>query len=135
MGGRADPRWSAPEVPRHLAIYHRRPITGGGRLGPVADAPSEAAPNAIVVLSRGQAGPGLGQVDLRGRRVLVTVHRLAEATALTQRRILVVEDNPVNQKVAAIMLQKIGCRVKLADLRPIVHRWAERQFGSDGGPS
>ena len=42
---------------------------------------------------------------------LVTVHRLAEATIGTQRRILVVEDNPVNQKVAAIMLKKIGCDI------------------------
>ena len=75
-------------------------------------------------------------------------YRLAEATASTQRRIFVVEDNPVNQKVAAIMLQKIGCRidiapdgvealealrhrsyqskpVKLADLRAIVQQWAD----------
>jgi len=32
-----------------------------------------------------------------------------------RRRVLVVEDNPVNQKVAIRMLQKLGCVVELAE--------------------
>ncbi len=43
---------------------------------------------------------------------LVTRHRLAEEAA--RARVLVAEDNVVNQKVAARMLEKMGCRVDVA---------------------
>jgi signal transduction histidine kinase/CheY-like chemotaxis protein len=42
---------------------------------------------------------------------LITRHSLAEAQARTRGRVLVADDNPVNQKVAAKMLEKLGCRV------------------------
>jgi signal transduction histidine kinase/DNA-binding response OmpR family regulator len=41
----------------------------------------------------------------------VTPHRLSEAPAQLQVRVLVAEDNVVNQKVAVRMLEKFGCRV------------------------
>jgi len=42
---------------------------------------------------------------------LVTRHSLAETQAQVRARVLVAEDNVVNQKVAVRMLEKLGCRV------------------------
>ena len=42
---------------------------------------------------------------------LVTRHTLAETQAHERARVLVAEDNVVNQKVAVRMLEKLGCRV------------------------
>ncbi|MFO0774567.1 MAG: PAS domain S-box protein [Nitrospiraceae bacterium] len=46
---------------------------------------------------------------------LITRHSLAEARALRRSQVLVVEDNPVNQEVAALILRNLGCRVDLAN--------------------
>jgi CheY-like chemotaxis protein len=45
---------------------------------------------------------------------LVTRHALRERRAATRARVLVAEDNPVNQKVAARMLETLGYRVDVA---------------------
>ena len=50
-----------------------------------------------------------------GDRPLVTAHTLKEAEARTRARLLLVEDNEVNQKVAARTLEKLGYRVDVAD--------------------
>jgi two-component system sensor histidine kinase/response regulator len=46
---------------------------------------------------------------------VVTAHRLAEAKTQARTRILVAEDNPVNQRVAARTLEQLGYLVDLAD--------------------
>ena len=46
--------------------------------------------------------------------LMITRHSLSEAQAQRTPRVLVVEDNLVNQKVAAKMLEKLGCRVDVA---------------------
>jgi CheY-like chemotaxis protein len=53
-----------------------------------------------------------GDTDESEKR-LVTSHTLREARA-TLPRVLVAEDNPVNQLVARKMLEKLGCRVEVA---------------------
>lgn len=45
---------------------------------------------------------------------MITRHSVSEAQAQRSPRVLVVEDNPVNQKVAAKMLERLGCRVDVA---------------------
>jgi signal transduction histidine kinase/DNA-binding response OmpR family regulator/HPt (histidine-containing phosphotransfer) domain-containing protein len=46
---------------------------------------------------------------------VVTAHRLAEARTQARARILVAEDNPVNQRVAARTLEQLGYLVDIAD--------------------
>jgi len=45
---------------------------------------------------------------------VITRYTLTETVARAAPRVLVVDDNPVNQKVAVKMLEKLGCRVDLA---------------------
>lgn len=46
---------------------------------------------------------------------LLTVHRIAELTARQRSNILLVEDNLMNQKVGVLLLEKLGCRVDVAN--------------------
>jgi PAS domain S-box-containing protein len=50
-----------------------------------------------------------------GKRPLVTRHSLQEGRPGAVSRVLVAEDNEVNQKVAVRILEKLGCRVDVAD--------------------
>jgi CheY-like chemotaxis protein/HPt (histidine-containing phosphotransfer) domain-containing protein len=52
--------------------------------------------------------------DAPQRRRLVTRHTLSEAPAGVHNRILVAEDNVVNQRIAVKMLEKLGYRVDVA---------------------
>ncbi len=45
---------------------------------------------------------------------LITRHSLAESRAQRHSHVLVVEDHPVNQEVAALLLRNMGCRVDVA---------------------
>ncbi len=57
----------------------------------------------------------LSREDADGQTTpLITRHTITETVAQTAQRLLVVDDNPVNQKVAVKMLEKLGCRVDLA---------------------
>ena len=56
----------------------------------------------------------MGNRSADARRAMVTGYKLAEAKSGERRRILVTEDNLVNQKVAVRMLEKMGHRVDIA---------------------
>jgi len=58
-----------------------------------------------------QAVLATGAVVRSRHAPIVTRHRLAEAEERARTRVLLAEDNPVNQKVAVLMLKKMGCRV------------------------
>ncbi|WP_288841498.1 PAS domain S-box protein [uncultured Deefgea sp.] len=51
----------------------------------------------------------------RGTQHLVTAHHLAEQIAASRPYLLLAEDNPINQKVAVLMLEKFGCRVDVVE--------------------
>ncbi|MFQ5514479.1 MAG: response regulator [Myxococcota bacterium] len=81
----------------HLDAYLTKPV----RRSQLFDCIAEA-------LGRGH------QRETPERRKLITRHSLAESRHRTQPRILVVEDNPTNQKLAALLLEKMAYRVDLA---------------------
>ena len=54
-----------------------------------------------------------GTID-RSPASIITQHTVAEAMMQSRPLVLVVEDNPVNQKVAANMIEKLGYRVNVA---------------------
>lgn len=45
---------------------------------------------------------------------MITRHTLTEVKTRTVQRVRVVDDNPINQRVAVKMLENLGCRVALA---------------------
>ncbi len=53
----------------------------------------------------------LGGTSIHPPAPMITRHSLAEARQQLRARVLVAEDNIVNQKVAVSMLEKLGCRV------------------------
>ncbi|MCP9451922.1 MAG: response regulator, partial [Nitrospira sp.] len=61
------------------------------------------------------ASAGSGKAGLEGEPAgIITTHVISEVRAAMRGHILLVEDNPVNQKVAVKMLEKLGCRVDVA---------------------
>jgi signal transduction histidine kinase/CheY-like chemotaxis protein/HPt (histidine-containing phosphotransfer) domain-containing protein len=63
------------------------------------------------VLSGGSTATDRGGDIARPSRPLITRHTLVEGRAHAQARILLAEDNVVNQRIAVKMLEKLGCRV------------------------
>jgi signal transduction histidine kinase/CheY-like chemotaxis protein/HPt (histidine-containing phosphotransfer) domain-containing protein len=60
--------------------------------------------------------PDTPSFDVIGeRRPLVTRHTMIEARSHAQARILLAEDNLVNQRIAVKLLEKMGCRVDVVD--------------------
>lgn len=61
------------------------------------------------------AGGGSGHASPEGVPAgIITSHVVSEVRASLRGHVLLVEDNPVNQKVAVKMLEKLGCRVDVA---------------------
>ncbi|MGE3537974.1 MAG: response regulator [Candidatus Tectimicrobiota bacterium] len=53
----------------------------------------------------------MGMPEEAAPGAMVTRHSLAEARPVGKIRVLLAEDNVINQKVAVLMLEKLGCRV------------------------
>ena len=64
----------------------------------------------LVLANSSYAAAGVAQYPA----TLITRHTLSETQAQSRRRILVAEDNPINQKVAVKMIEKLGYRVDVA---------------------
>jgi CheY-like chemotaxis protein len=60
------------------------------------------------------ASSGTVSTGLKPTASIITRHSLSEVQAQSKGRILVAEDNPVNQKVAVKMIEKLGYRVDVA---------------------
>jgi signal transduction histidine kinase/DNA-binding response OmpR family regulator len=60
---------------------------------------------------------------------LVTRHSLSEARLAVGNRVLLAEDNPVNQEVERLMLESLGCRVDVAeDGRAVLEALRSRSY-------
>lgn len=57
----------------------------------------------------------LNRAAQREKPALLTLHRIAELDAQQRRSVLLVEDNLMNQKVGALLLEKLGHRVDVAN--------------------
>ena len=64
----------------------------------------------LVLANSSDASPSVAQASAP----IITRHSLSEAHARSRGHILVAEDNPINQKVAVKMIEKLGYRVDVA---------------------
>lgn len=76
---------------------------------PVRQQQLVACLEAVLTKYEGDSTQGALQAD-----GVITRHSLAESAGGRKGRVLVAEDNPVNQKVLVKMLEKLGCRVDVA---------------------
>jgi CheY-like chemotaxis protein len=95
LGRRGDAK-AAQEA--GIAAYLTKPV----RQGPLA------------VCLKAVMGEQSRSVDSAPPPPIITRHSVAEAQAGLGGRVLIADDNPINQKVAARMVEKLGCSVDIA---------------------
>jgi signal transduction histidine kinase/CheY-like chemotaxis protein len=96
LGQRGD---ASAAVEAGVAAYLTKPVRSGELQNCIA-----------TLLARGQRSTTAPASETETRASLITRHSLREAETWGHSRLLVVDDNPVNQKVAVVMLRGMGFR-------------------------
>ncbi|MFG6157492.1 ATP-binding protein [Halomonas sp. 1390] len=65
--------------------------------------------------------------EATAHEVAADASAVAPAGGLAGARLLVVEDDPVNQQVARAMLERLGCRVSVAEAADVALSWTARE--------
>ncbi|MCC7141663.1 MAG: response regulator [Candidatus Eisenbacteria bacterium] len=128
---RLQPLRNAPAVPPVVLLTRRTETPDSARYAPLDVRSSTAKPfrRAPLLAAIGRALNSVELISRFGERAPRAKVDPAAAASLTGMRVLLVEDNAVNQKVACRMLEKLGCVPTVAEHgRVALHKLERQEF-------